>query len=91
MKQDPDYFTGIKPELIFIAKRLSDALKLESLFDAAGIDYAVEADRYLGGVIFKSQRVGAFFYVRPELRERAVSVMLDSGYVPAEHRHGSLQ
>jgi hypothetical protein len=91
MKQDADYFQDIEPELIFIAKRLRDALKLESVFDAAGIDYAVEADHYLGGVIFKSQRMGAFFYVRPELRERAVSVMLENGYVPTEHRDRSLQ
>jgi len=91
MKQDADYFQDIEPELIFIAKRLGDALKLQSLLDSAGIDYAVEADHYLGGVIFKSQRVGAFFYVRPELRERATSVMLENGYVPTERRDRSLQ
>jgi hypothetical protein len=35
-------------------------------------------------MIFKSMRVGAFFYVRPEARERAVALMLENGYVPAK-------
>jgi hypothetical protein len=71
-------------ELIFVAKRLRDATTLESLLTEAGIDYAVEPDQYEGGLIFKSMRVGAFFYVRPELRERAIAVMLDNGYIPAK-------
>jgi len=82
MKRDADYFEGVEPELIFVAKRLRDALRLESVLNGAGIDYAVEPDQYEGGIIFKSLRVGAFFYVRPELREQAVAVMLENGYVP---------
>lgn len=75
---------GPEPELIFVAKRLRDAISLEALLAGAGIEYAVEPDQYEGGVIFKSLRVGAFFYVSPELRERAVSIMLENGYVPAK-------
>jgi hypothetical protein len=82
MKRDADYFEGVEPDLIFVAKRLRDAIRLESVLSGAGIDYAVEPDHYEGGIIFKSLRVGAFFYVRPELRERAVAVMLENGYVP---------
>ena len=83
MKRDADYFAGVEPELIFVAKRLADAISLESLLTAAGIDYVVETDHYEGGMIFKSMRVGAFFYVRPESRDSAVSLMLENGYVPA--------
>jgi len=82
VKKEADFFDGADPELIFVAKRLKDALKLEGVLDAAGIDYGVEADEYLGGMIFKSKRIGAFFYVRPETRESAVAVMLENGYVP---------
>ncbi len=84
MKKDPDYFDGTEPELIFVARRLKDAIHLESVFNAAGIDYGVEPDEYEGGIIFKSRRVGAFFYVRPEFRESAVAVMLEHGYIPAQ-------
>src|ERR1019366_4492245 len=84
MKQEADYFGGVEPELIFVAKRLPEAIELESVLTAAQVDYAVEPDEYEGGVIFKSMRVGAFFYVRPEAREHAVAVMLENGYVPVK-------
>ena len=69
MKKDADYFSdstgGLpaehKADLIFVAKRLKDATRLEDLLDAAGIDFGVEADEYQGGIIFKTARVGAFF------------------------------
>jgi hypothetical protein len=82
MKKEADYFEGVEPELIFVAKRLADAISLESVLTGAGIDYAVEPDQYPGGIIFKSMRVGAFFYVRPELRDKAEAVMLENGYIP---------
>ena len=31
MKQDPEFFEGKEPTLIYIAKRLKDALKLEQI------------------------------------------------------------
>jgi hypothetical protein len=82
VKKEADYFDGVEPALIFVAKRLKDALRLEGVLDAAGIDYGVEPDEYLGGMIFKSKRIGAFFYVRPEFRESAAAVMLENGYIP---------
>lgn len=84
MKKDADYFDGFEPDLIFIAKRLPDAKELEALLSSAGIDYAVEADEYQGGIVFKTARVGAFFYVRSEVRERAEDVMLANGYIPVK-------
>jgi hypothetical protein len=84
MKRDADYFEGVEPELIFVAKRLRDAIALEAVLTGAGVDYAVEPDEYEGGMIFRSRRVGAFFYVRPETRESAVAVMLANGYVPVK-------
>ena len=32
MKQDASYFEGKEPALVYIAKRLSDALRLETIF-----------------------------------------------------------
>jgi hypothetical protein len=84
MKRDAAYFADTEPELIFVAKRLKDAIALEEVLDRGGIDYGVEADEYDGGVIFRSKRVGAFFYVRPETREAAVALLLENGYVPSK-------
>jgi hypothetical protein len=82
MKQDAAFFEGKEPILIYIAKRLRDAMALESVLTAAGLDYGVEADQYMGGVIFRSQRIGAFFYVLPEALAAAHHVMQSHGYRP---------
>ncbi len=84
MKKDASWFEGCEPHLVFIAKRLRQAEKLESLLTESGIDYGVEADDYESGLIFRSVKVGAFFYVRPESREQAESVMLENGFIPAK-------
>jgi hypothetical protein len=82
MKQDAPFFEGKDPTLIYIAKKLKEALRLESIFASAGLDYGVEADEYRGGVVFRSLRVGAFFYVLPESVEAAHEIMRRHGYKP---------
>ena len=82
MKQDAAFFEGKEPVLIYIAKRLKDALRLESIFTEASVDFGVEADEYRAGVIFRSVRAGAFFYVLPETVDRATEVMHHNGYKP---------
>ena len=82
MKQEPSFFEGKEPVLIYIAKRLRDALRLESILTAAGLDYGVEADEYRGGVLFRAVRVGAFFYVLPNAVASAHEIMYRNGYKP---------
>jgi hypothetical protein len=68
--------------LVYIAKRLKEALAIEALFKESGLDYVVEPDTYAGGVIFRSQRTGAFFYVDPENQTVARDLLERSGYTP---------
>ena len=82
MRQEASYFEGKNPVLIYIAKRLNDALRLEEIFNTAGLEYGVEADEYRGGVVFRTVRTGAFFYVLPEVRDSAFTVMERSGFKP---------
>ncbi|MBS1855742.1 MAG: hypothetical protein JST11_10280 [Acidobacteria bacterium] len=84
MKQDASYFEGKEPVLIYIARKLKDALRLEELLATGGVDFGVEADEYRAGVIFRTVRAGAFFYVLPEVVPAAREVMLRSGYQPYE-------
>jgi hypothetical protein len=84
MKQDAAFFEGKEPSLIYIAKRLRDALRLEKAFTEAGVDYGVEADNYFGGIVFRRERVGAFFYVLPETLELACRIMREHGYKPQQ-------
>ncbi len=82
MRQTAAYFEGKEAVLIYIAKRLRDALRLESILSAAGMDYGVEADEYTGGVVFQRVRAGAFFYVLPQMVESAHEIMRRNGYKP---------
>jgi hypothetical protein len=80
MRRDPDFFGDREMDLVYIAKKLQEALRLESIFTESGVDYTVEPDKYSGGVIFRSERVGAFFYVLPEAAEQARVLMREHGF-----------
>lgn len=80
MRQDPAFFGDADMELVYIAKKLKDALRLEDLLTASGIDYAVETDTYTGGVVFRTQRVGAFFYVLPGELGRTQRLLEQNGF-----------
>jgi len=82
MKREPAFFEGKEAVLVYIAKRLRDALRLEEVLTQAGIDYGVEADEYRGGVVFRSVRTGAFFYVLPNSLDAAREVMARGGFKP---------
>jgi hypothetical protein len=71
--------------LIYIAKRLKEALALEQVLENAGVEYDVRPDTYRGGIIFVSERVGAFFYVSPHDVERAHAVMREHQFKPQRH------
>jgi len=66
--------------LVYIAKRLKEALAIEKLFTDSGLDYVVEPDTYSGGVIFRTERTGAFFYVTPENQTVATDLLNRNNY-----------
>jgi hypothetical protein len=80
MKRDAEYFEGHEPQLIYIAKRLDEALDLEKTLTAAGVDYGVEPDKFTAGIVFRTESVGAFFYVLPEDEPAARAVLTAKGY-----------
>lgn len=90
MRHESGWFGDQDLDLVYIAKRLKEALKLEAILTEAGVDYAIETDTYHGGIIFRSERVGAFFYVLlaagPEVRE----LLARNGFraIPEEHAGG---
>lgn len=84
MRQSPEFFGNQELALVYIAKKLNQALKLEALLTNAGYDYLVEADNYRGGFVFQSERVGAFFYVAPSAETAARELLSANGYRPYE-------
>jgi hypothetical protein len=84
LRQDADFFGDVDLPLLYIAKRLKESLQLEELLTQNGFDYLVEPDRYSGGLIFQSERIGAFFYVGPEKDAEARGLLTTNGYKPYE-------
>lgn len=80
MRREAGFFEDREMDLVYIAKKLKEALRLEAALTESGVDYAVETDKYSGGVIFRSERVGAFFYVLPEAADQARQVMEQHGF-----------
>lgn len=75
MRQEAEFFGDKELDLVYIAKKLRESLPLEEALTQAGIDYAIELDTYAGGLIFRSERTGVFFYVEPEKVEAAHEVL----------------
>ena len=84
MKQEASFFENHEPVLVYIAKKLKDAVQLESVLTEAGVDYGVEADEYRGGIIFAAARIGAFFYVLPDAVAAARQAIERAGFKPYE-------
>jgi hypothetical protein len=84
MRQEEAFFGDQELVLVYIAKRLREAKELEDAFDAAGLDYLVEPDRYRGGVLFVRELIGAFFYVTGAQADAARAALQRTGRKPYE-------
>lgn len=82
MRREPDHFGEVELALLYVAKRLKEALRVEEILTGAGFDYLVESDTYRGGVIFPSERIGAFFYVGPSDDRPARAALIRAGFQP---------
>ena len=82
MRRDREHFGDRELTLIYVARKLKEAQRLESLFTDAGVDYFVESDSYHGGFLFPRTHVGAFFYVAPEDDAAACDVLERRGLAP---------
>jgi len=82
VRKEPEFFHEQDVELVYIAKKLSEAKALEALLTSADVDYLVETDHYFGGFLFHRVRIGAFFYVLPGAAEAARQLMEGRGYRP---------
>lgn len=84
MRQNEEFFGEQELVLIYIAKRLREAKKIEGMFDAAELEYLVEPDSYRGGVLFVRELIGAFFYVADAQAEAARSCLRAASIKPYE-------
>ncbi len=81
MRIEPETFDDIDPVLVYAARKLRHARRAEALLSAAGIDYVVETDVLSVGFIFRTERMGAFFYVAPADEAAARRALDAEGFV----------
>jgi len=79
MRREPNYFGEEELALVYLARRLKDALAVEQIFDVSGLDYALETGPYQSGLLFRSSKVGVYFYVRPQDAEQALTALSQHG------------
>jgi hypothetical protein len=86
VRRDPEFFEEAELDLLYVARRLREALKLEMLLTEADLDYLVETGLYTGGFLMRRELTGAFFYVAPADLTRAREVLLTNRYRPYENK-----
>lgn len=82
MRREPEFFDDRELRLLFMARRLRDALRLEDLLTKSGVDYCVETGKYEGGLLFKGELTGAFFYVDPSDLARSQALLVENRFKP---------
>lgn len=82
MRRDAEFFGDLELDLVYMARRLREALKLEKLLTDAGIDYLVETGPYTGGLLIKRDLTGAYFYVSPADLERTRELLISNRLKP---------
>jgi hypothetical protein len=80
MRREPDFFEDQELILIYMARRLKNALAVERIFTDGGVDYHLETGPYQSGLLFRTTKVGVFFYSRLQDAELARSLLLKNGY-----------
>jgi len=82
MRREPDFFGESELSLVYMARRLKESLKIEAVLDEGEVDYAVEPAYYQSGLLFRTTKIGAYFYVLPADEERARLLLAEQGHKP---------
>jgi hypothetical protein len=86
MRREADYFGDRELSLLFMARKLREALRLEELLTTSGVDYCVETGTYEGGLLFRRPLTGAFFYVDPAALDELRRLLVANRFTPYDQR-----
>jgi hypothetical protein len=80
MRRDAEFFGDRELILLYMARRLKHALAVEKIFTDGGMDYFLETGPYLSGLLFRTTKVGVFFYSTSEDEARARAMLMEQGF-----------
>ena len=82
MRCELEFFNGAELHLLYMARRLREALAVEMLLSQAEVEYFVEPGPYRGGLLFPRELTGAYFYVVPADIPRSREILTRAKYKP---------
>lgn len=88
MRREPEFFGDQELDLVYMARKLRDALRLEDLLTRSGVDYCVETGEYTGGLLLRRELTGAFFYVAPADLKRIQDLLVQNRFKPYDPDRG---
>ena len=80
MRRESEFFGEQELVLLHMARRLKHALAVEKILEESGVDYYLETGPYQSGLLFRTTKIGVFFYVAPAEEERARMLLASRGY-----------
>jgi hypothetical protein len=80
MRRDAEFFGDQELVLVYMARRLKHSLSVEKIFNDSALDYYLETDSYQSGLLFRSTKIGAFFYATSSEEARARALLSERGY-----------
>ncbi len=89
MRREPEFFGERELVLVYMARRLKNALAVEKMFNDCALDYALETGPYQSGLLFLSTKIGVFFYTTPEDEARARQLLSERRYKAYDADHSS--
>ena len=80
MRRESEFFEEQELVLVYMARRLKHALAVEKLLDESGVDYFLETGHYQSGLLFRTTKVGVYFYTTSPEEARARALLSARGF-----------
>jgi hypothetical protein len=80
MRREPEFFDDQELVLVYMARRLKHSLAVEKILDEGNVDYVLETGPYQSGLLFRSTKVGVYFYATSAEEGRVRALLSSRGY-----------
>ena len=75
MRRESEFFEDQELILVYMARRLKHALAIEKILNESDVDYFLETGPYQSGLLFRTTKVGVYFYTTSEQEDRARALL----------------
>jgi len=80
MRRESEFFDDQELVLVYMARRLKHSLAVEQILDENQVDYFLETGPYQSGLLFRTTKVGVYFYTTSAEAPRVRALLSSRGY-----------